>query len=121
MQAFAEMMSYGGGLAYLVLLLGVLAFPVSIAALIVALVAKSRKLGMIFALITLGLAAGAFLAGVIAYLVGLSQAEAVLAHGYVAPESRLPAAARGIGVTAPLLGLGAVLAGLPFVLGVLAL
>jgi hypothetical protein len=119
MQAIAEMISYGGAMAYIVLLLGLFAFPVSIAALVIALVSRKRKLGMIFGLTTIGLAAGAFLAGALGYLLGMSEAEAALA--YAAPEQILPMATRGVGMTAPLLGMGAALAGLPFVLGVLAL
>jgi hypothetical protein len=121
MQAIAEAVSYGGGLAYIVLLLGVLAFPVSITALIISLASKNRKLGLVFGIIATGLAALTFLVGLAAYFVSMSQAESALAGGFVPPESVAPLAAKAVGMAASIMALGAILSGLPFVLGVLAL
>jgi len=121
MQGIAEMFSNGGVFAYVVLLLGIIALPLSIVALIIALVSRKRKIGLIFGLLATGVSALTFLSGLLGYVIGMGEAEGAIAGGAVMPEQIVPMASRAVGIASPVLGMGAFLAGLPFVLGVLAL
>lgn len=120
MQFLAEALNNGGGFAYLALLLGIVALPMGITAIIISLAAGRRKIGVIFGVITLGLSVLAVLAGIVGQVAGMMEARAALL-GMIPPDQVTSMGAKVVSVALAPLSIALLIAGLPFVLGVLAL